>query len=157
MLLRTAAAWLVGQLLVTVVLSSAVPGGASLLVLAGFVTPGYDHNLFAVRVTQVPWTDPVVWFSVQSVVQNLVVAATAASLVTLFHTNYWQHGVLADSTPPPRPRRTEGTGTSGAPLFGGPADTASDDGSGTPPVTGPPGGVPGMGRAGGSATPRGGR
>jgi hypothetical protein len=104
MLARTAAYWLSAQALLAVVVAAAVPNGASVLVLTGFVTAYYDDNLFAVRIVRVPWTDPSVYVSIQTLVQMVAVAAAAAALTTLVRTNPWQHGVLPDSTPPGRDR-----------------------------------------------------
>lgn len=138
MLLQTAAFWLVGQLLVIVVVASAVPGGASALVLLGFVTPAYDHNVFSARAAAVPWTDPTVWFSVQSLLQVAMVAAAASAVITLFRTNSWQHGVLPDSAPP-KPRRPEGeTGPpAGAPAAGPTSPPAAPPGPASPPPSAP--------------------
>jgi hypothetical protein len=134
-LVRTVVYWLIGQALLIIVVAAAVPQGASLLVLTGFVTAYYDDNLFAVRIVRVPWTDPSVYVSIQTLTQMVAVAAAAAALTTLVRTNPWQHGVLPNSTPPVR------AGT--APVLdrsaptGPPADQQLAT-SPAPPAPGPP-------------------
>ena len=136
LLARTGLYVLLGQALVIAVLAIAVPGGASLLTLAGFVTPLYDGNFFAAHITPIPWTDPTVYVSIQSAVQMLVVALAVAGVVGLIKTNPWQHGVLPDSTPPGRDK---------APASGAPPAPA-------PPAT-PPSSRPRRGRSGGGPLP----
>lgn len=138
-LARIAGYWIVGQALVIIVLAAAVPNGASWLVLLGFVTAYYDDNVFAVHVATVPWTDPPVYFTVQTLVQMLAVAAVAASLTTLVRTNPWQHGVLPNSTPPGRDKPARPV-SDGAPP--GPASPAAPPSAPAPPASGtgaPPG------------------
>ena len=104
MLVRTALHLLLAQVLATIVVASAVPKGAAWLTLAGFVTPYYDRNVFAIKLAQVPWTDPAVYFSVQTLTQMAALAAAGAALITLVRVAPWQHGVLPDSTPPAKDR-----------------------------------------------------
>jgi len=132
--------WLLGQALVITVVAAAVPGGASWLTLAGFVTPYYDDNVFALRVVPVPWTDPTVHMSLQTLAQMLAVAMAAAALTVLARTNPWQHGVLPDSTPPGRdsaPRPTPATAPPAAPP-GAPASPASPPAPASPASPPPP-------------------
>jgi hypothetical protein len=92
MLVRIAVYWLATQALLIIVVAAAVPRGTSLLVLTGFVTAYYDDNLFAVRIVRVPWTDPSVYVSIQTLAQMVAVAAAAAALTTLVRTNPWLAG-----------------------------------------------------------------
>lgn len=138
MLARTIGYWMMGQFLAIVVMAAAVPGGASWLVLLGFVTAFYDDNLFAVHIAAVPWTDPAVYFTVQTVVQMLAVSATVASLVTLVRTNPWQHGALPNSTPPGRDKPARQDPDAG-PSAAGPAPTAPPPAPAGPgPAAAPP-------------------
>lgn len=134
LLARTGAYWLVGQMLLITVIASAIPGGASQLVLAGFVTAYYDTNVFAIRLAAVPWTDPAVYISVQSLVQMLIVAAVGSALTTIARTNPWQHGVLPNSTAPGRDKPT----LPAAPHISGPASQSAPNPAADPPPT-PPG------------------
>lgn len=118
-LARMALYWLLGQALVIVVVACALPGGSSWLTLAGFVTPHYDNNIFAIRLMRVPWTDPAVFVSLQTAVQMLAVALAGAALVTLVKTNPWEHGVLQDSTPSGRDKPSRSA--TSAPPAPGPA------------------------------------
>jgi hypothetical protein len=124
--------WLAAQALLIIVVAAAMPHGASLLVLAGFVTAYYDDNLFAVRIVRVSWTDPSVYVSIQTLAQMVAVAAAAAALTTLVRTNPWQHGVLRDSTPPGRDRT--------APVLdrSAPAGPRADQPSTSAPAPAPP-------------------
>ena len=113
MLVRTALYLLLVQALATVVIASAVPDGAAWLTLAGFVTPYYDSNVFALKLAPVPWTDPVVYVSVQTLMQMAALAAAGAALITLARVTRWQHGVLPDSTPPAK-EKGSGQGKAGS-------------------------------------------
>ena len=97
----------------TVVIASAVPDGAAWLTVAGFVTPYYDSNVFALKLAAVPWTDPVVYVSVQTLTQMATLAAAGAALITLVRVTPWQHGVLPDSTPPAK-EKGSGQGKAGS-------------------------------------------
>ena len=114
MLVRTALYLLLVQALATVVIASAVPDGAAWLTLAGFVTPYYDSNVFALKLAPVPWTDPVVYISVQTLTQMAALAAAGAAMITLARVTPWQHGVLPDSTPPAKDKGS-GQGKAGSP------------------------------------------
>lgn len=114
MLVRTALYLLLVQALATVVIASAVPNGAAWLTVAGFVTPYYDSNVFALKLAAVPWTDPVVYLSVQTLTQMAALAAAGAALITLARVTPWQHGVLPDSTPPAK-EKGSGQGKAGSP------------------------------------------
>lgn len=100
MLLRTALSALVVQLLLVSLVAAAVPRGGGWLTLAGFVTPYYDRNVFAVHLLPIPATSPQVYLSVQTLVQMLAIALAVSGVVTLARTNPWQHGILPNSTPP---------------------------------------------------------
>jgi len=113
MLVRTALYLLLVQALAIVVVASAVPDGAAWLTLAGFVTPYYDSNVFALKLASVPWTDPVVYVSVQTLTQMAALAAAGAALITLARVTRWQHGVLPDSTPPAK-EKGSGQGKAGS-------------------------------------------
>lgn len=140
MLARTALYLLVVQALVISVIASAVPHGAGWLTSAGFVTAYYDSNVFAVKIAPIPWTDPSVYASVQSVVQMLAVALAGAALFTIARTNPWHHGALPDSLPPPKDR--------GPAKVVSPAPPPGTSGGGPPapprtmPVTGADSGAP---------------
>lgn len=136
MLVRIAGYWLVGEALAITVVAAAIPSGASWLVILGFVTAYYDDNLFAVHVATVPWTDPAVYFTVQTLVQMLTVAAVAASLTTLVRTNSWQHGVLPNSTPPGRDKSARPASDGAPPAPSGPGGPAAPPSSPTPPAPG---------------------
>ena len=127
MLTRTALYAVVLQLLAVLLVAAVVSGGGALLTTAGFVTPFYDHNLFAVRLAPVPLTDPVVYFSVQTLVQVLAVALAVSALITAVRTNPWHHGTLSDSTPPQRDRSADKPSRthSGGPGAGAPGAGAS--------------------------------
>lgn len=145
MLIRTVLYGLLIQLLVIIVIAAAIPGGASWLTLAGYVTAFYDHNVFALHIVSVPWTDPAVFISLQTFVQMLAVAMAAAGLITLARTNPWQHGVLPDSAPPGRDKPPRDPAASApAPMpppsaAGAPASPAPPPG---PAAAGPPAGRP---------------
>ena len=113
MLVRTALYLLLVQALATVVIASAVPDGAAWLTVAGFVTPYYDSNVFALKLAPVPWTDPVVYVSVQTLTQMATLAAAGAALITLVRVTPWQHGTLPDSLPPPK-EKDSGPGKGGS-------------------------------------------
>lgn len=147
MLVRTALYWLLAQALLIIVIASAAPGGASWLTLAGFVTPWYDDNFFALRLISVPWTDPRVWVSLQTLVQMLAVAMAAAAITTMARTNPWQHGVLPDSAPRGRDKPAGSPAPGGAPPgpgagagpMAGPAPGPPADAPRPPPPAGPAG------------------
>ena len=101
-LVRTTLYLLILQLVAVGALAAAVHGAAGWLTRAGFVTPYYDSNVFAQKLAPVPWTEPTVYFSVQTVVQMLAIALAGAALITLARTNPWQHGALPDSLPSPK-------------------------------------------------------
>ena len=127
MLVRTALYALAVQLLLSVVIAVVIPHGAAWLTTAGFVTPYYDHNVFAIKLVPVPWTDPRVYISVQTLVQMLALSMTVSALVTLARTNPWHHGAPPESTPPvkdaaPRPAaKRGGDGAGSAPAAAPPA------------------------------------
>lgn len=102
MLVRTTLYALLLQVVAVIALAAAVPRAAAWLTSGGFVTPYYDNNLFALKLAPVPWTEPTVYFSVQTSVQMLALALAAAALITLVRTNPWQHGALPDSVPGPK-------------------------------------------------------
>jgi hypothetical protein len=104
MLVRATLYALLLQLVAVGALAAAVPHAAGWLTRAGFVTPYFENNLFALKLAPVPWTDPTVYFSVQTLVQMLALALAAAALITLARTNPWQHGALPDSLPGPKDR-----------------------------------------------------
>lgn len=142
LLTRTALYVLGVQLALVIVVALAVPGGTSLLTLAGFVTPYYDRNFLAMHLFPIPWTDPTVYVSIQSLAQMVALALLVAGAVGLVKTNPWQHGVLPDSTPPPRD--------------GGPSPAAGSSGGNTTPVSPPPGSpTPGSGPSTPPSPPRG--
>ncbi len=135
LLIRAVLYVLVGQVLVIAVIAIAVPDGASLLTVAGFVTPYYEHNVLAVRIAAIPLTDPTVYVSLQSAAQMLAIALAAAGIFGLVRTNPWQHGVLPDSSPPGRDRSAgSGAAEDPAPASGPGPSPASDAGGPTPPV-----------------------
>jgi len=115
MLVRTTLYVLLLQLVAVVALAAAVPRGAAWLTSAGFVTPYYDNNLFALKLVPVPWTEPAVHFSVQTLVQMLALALAAAAVITFIRTTPWQHGALPDSLPGPKDRGTAPRPSSPAP------------------------------------------
>ncbi|KXO90967.1 hypothetical protein [Tsukamurella tyrosinosolvens] len=133
-LARTAAVCAAAQLLVVLVVASAVPGGASWLTLAGFVTPRYETNTFSGRIVMLPLTNPPVWLSLQNLALIVANALLVAALYGALRTNPWTPGVLKNSTPPkPRPAASSGPGApppgpgaQGAPSAPGPdrPDTA---------------------------------
>jgi len=135
MLVRTALYLLLVQALAIVVVASAVPDGAAWLTLAGFVTPYYDSNVFALKLAPVPWTDPVVYVSVQTLMQMAALAAAGAALITLVRVTPWQHGVLPDSTPPAKDKGS-GQGKAGSPAPATAAPTSPPAAPG--PVPKPP-------------------
>jgi len=135
MLVRTALYLLLVQALATVVIASAVPDGAAWLTLAGFVTPYYDSNVFALKLAPVPWTDPVVYISVQTLTQMAALAAAGAAMITLARVTPWQHGVLPDSTPPAKDKGS-GQGKAGSPAPATAAPTSPPAAPG--PVPKPP-------------------
>jgi len=135
MLVRTALYLLLVQALATVVIASAVPDGAAWLTLAGFVTPYYDSNIFALKLAPVPWTDPVVYISVQTLTQMAALAAAGAAMITLARVTPWQHGVLPDSTPPAKDKGS-GQGKAGSPAPATAAPTSPPAAPG--PVPKPP-------------------
>jgi hypothetical protein len=106
MLVRTTLYALLLQLVLVATIAIAAPQGAARLTTAGFVTPHHDRNFFAWKLAPVPWTDPTVYFSVQTMVQMLALALAAAALITFARTNPWQHGTLPESTPPPRDKES---------------------------------------------------
>lgn len=104
-LIRTASYVLIGQILVILVVAIAVPDGASMLTMAGFVTPYYETNVVgALHILAIPGTHPTVFVSVQSAIQMLALALVAAGIVGLIKSNPWEHGILPDSTPAGRDR-----------------------------------------------------
>lgn len=107
MLMRTALWALLVQVLVVAVVSSAVPRGGAWMTTTGFVTTYYDTNIFAVKLVAYPWTDPTVYLSVQTLAQMAALALAFSALLTLARTNPWHHGVLPDSTPPPKERPSD--------------------------------------------------
>jgi len=135
MLVRTALYLLLVQALATVVIASAVPSGAAWLTVAGFVTPYYDSNVFALKLAAVPWTDPVVYISVQTLTQMAALAAAGAAMITLARVTPWQHGVLPDSTPPAKDKGS-GQGKAGSPAPATAAPTSPPAAPG--PVPKPP-------------------
>ena len=137
MLVRTALYLLLVQALAIVVVASAVPDGAAWLTLAGFVTPYYDSNVFALKLAPVPWTDPVVYLSVQTLTQMATLAAAGAALITLVRVTPWQHGTLPDSIPPPKEKGSgPGKGGSQAPAAS-PAPPAAAVPASPPAAPGP--------------------
>lgn len=108
MLVRTALYLFLAQVLATDVIAAAVPGGAAWLTLAGFVTPYYDSNVFAVKLAPLPWTDPVVYLSAQTLIQMTALAAAGSALITLARATPWRPGALPDSAPPARDKDTAG-------------------------------------------------
>ena len=135
MLVRTALYLLLVQALATVAIASAVPSGAAWLTVAGFVTPYYDSNVFALKLAPVPWTDPVVYVSVQTLMQMAALAAAGAALITLVRVTPWQHGVLPDSTPPAKDKGS-GQGKAGSPAAA-PATPAAAAPASPPAAPGP--------------------
>ena len=129
--------------LAIVVLALAVPGGASWLVVMGFITPYYETNVFAVRLFGIPGTDPTVYVSVQSLAQMLMVALAVAGVVGLVRTNPWQHGVLPDSASPGRDRSTASASPPAAPASPPPPPPPPPSPPGStasPPASAPPAG-----------------
>jgi len=138
MLVRTTLYALLLQLVAVGALAVAVPHAAGWLTRAGFVTPYYDNNLFALKLAPIPWTEPTVYFSVQTLVQMLALALAVAALITFARTNPWQHGALPDSLPGPkdrgpaaRPTGQAPTGPTGAPTPPTPAPAPAPS---TPPA-----------------------
>lgn len=120
MLVRTTMYLLLVQVLVVVVIAAAVPEGAAWLTLTGFVTAYYDSNFFALKLVAVPWTDPPVYFSVQTLTQMIALAAAGSALITAARVTSWQPGTLPDSAPAPK----NSVGRAGSPpdaAPGGPA------------------------------------
>lgn len=145
MLIRTVLYGLLIQLLAIIVIAAAIPGGASWLTLVGYVTAFYDHNVFALHIVSVPWTDPAVFISLQTSVQMLAVAMAAAGLITLARTNPWQHGVLPDSAPPGRDKTLRDPPTPAPAPMPPPGGANSSTVSAPPPgpaAGGPPAGRP---------------
>lgn len=135
-LLTRTALYTLGVLsLLIVVVASAVPRGAAFLVTTGFVTSKFENSWLTLRLVPIPGTDPTVYVSVQSAVQMLVIALAVAGVVGLIRTNPWQHGALANSTPPGRGNKS--AGASSPPTSTSPV---------SPPVT-PPAGAPPPGPA----------
>lgn len=115
MLVRTTLYALLLQLVAVGAMAAAVPHAAGWLTRGGFVTPYYDNNLFALKLAPVPWTEPTVYFSVQTLVQMLALALAVAALITFARTNPWQHGALPDSLPAPKDRSPAARPASQAP------------------------------------------
>lgn len=138
------------QSLLIAVVACAVPGGASFLTRAGFVTPGYESEPLTLRLMPIPATDPTVFVSAQSLVQMLVVALAIAGFAGLVKTNPWQHGALPNSTPPGRdsaasappappappasPAASVPSTAFAPPGAGTPTDTVAADSAGPAPV-----------------------
>ncbi|WP_052615659.1 hypothetical protein [Mycobacteroides abscessus] len=131
LLLRTAIYVLVGQILVVVVVAVAVPDGASLLTMTGFVTPYYETNVVgALHILAVPGTHPTVFVSVQSAVQMLALALVASGIFGLIKSNPWEHGVLPDSTPPGRDKPSPPPAETAAPPGSSPSGPSVTDSAG---------------------------
>jgi len=135
MLARTALYLLLAQLLLVAGAAAVVPHASEWLTVAGFVTPYYDNNVFAIKILVLPWTDPAVYVSVQTLTQMVSLALMGSALITLFRTNPWQSGPLPESTPAasqaksaPRADSGGAAGAGGAAAAAGPASPRADSG-----------------------------
>lgn len=124
LLIRTAAYLLLGQALAVLVIAAAVPRGAAWMTVSGFVTPWYDSNVLAVKLLSVPWTDPTVFVSVQTMTQMIAIAAAGSALITLARTNPWERGALPDSAASSIPKEKK-PARAGAPPATGSAPAAA--------------------------------
>lgn len=130
------------------VIASAVPHGGAWCVRAGFCTAWYDRNPFAVKLARIPWTDPTVYLSVQTLIQMLALAAAGAALITYARTNPWHHGGLPETVSSAKddlPKKTRGANpAAGAPAVGSVAAPGVPAEAGSPPSASPapPSGAP---------------